>query len=676
MPGSPACKGQIVVSKDGGRDWSVELSSPMLMDDLAFAGRLNGWATAGGPSQDGCGPPTVPCGDEVLKSSTSNGGLVWRGVKALRGSPAAFLALSGSAAVVSDDTCKYGIWICHASVLATQDGGRTWNKVRTPPGLVVGLARWPGEIIALELVNLPRYEQQYGGRLGAGGIEVIEMPLAGAPTGGGPLPPRASFHELGMISVDQPLQSNASVQFVADGPGAAVATVSDPLQCGPHGTCPLTVAWTSDWGGSWSTDEPGSGQPVRGVGCPVAYSLAAGPPGDVAIGEASNPNCGGAMPFGAIIASYDGGASFTTIKQWPRSYVGEISWDGRSVYASELDSLLVGTVPSGAAKARPWEQLTPSLQPVQAITWVGRRDGVGFGSATDDGSILRTTDGGRTWSQIGDVPAYLASGGFSGRVGYAVALTLPLSGARVRAGYPPPGSPASSLATAPQDRQYLLRTNDGGVHWVVVNELAFADKPGPGDEFNSICPQGDAASLAVSSPQRLQIGENPLASCLDEPGLTGDEAPIWSSKNEGASFVAASTVIGPANATVSIPPSLTADGAGLEVIGTTLYMRSAPASPWRDIGVIPGMRRLSLTGFDCVNARVSFVDLQGESGGVGELLTTIDGGRTWTAIATPAGVEGTPSFATATDGAVFGDGGTYLTTNGGMDWQSATPPPS
>ena len=90
---------------------------------------------------------------------------------------------------MSDDTCKYGIWICHASVLATQDGGRTWNKVRTPPGLVVGLARWPGEIIALELVNLPRYEQQYGGRLGAGGIEVIEMPLAGAPTGGGPLPP-------------------------------------------------------------------------------------------------------------------------------------------------------------------------------------------------------------------------------------------------------------------------------------------------------------------------------------------------------------------------------------------------------------------------------------------------------------------------------------------------------
>ena len=177
MPGSPACKGQIVVSKDGGRDWSVELSSPMLMDDLAFAGRLHGWATAGGPSQDGCGPPTVPCGDEVLKSSTSNGGLVWRGVKALRGSPAAFLALSGSAAVVSDDTCKYGIWICHASVLATQDGGRTWNKVRTPPGLVVGLARWPGEIIALELVNLPRYEQQYGGRLGGPrrGFDLVEL---------------------------------------------------------------------------------------------------------------------------------------------------------------------------------------------------------------------------------------------------------------------------------------------------------------------------------------------------------------------------------------------------------------------------------------------------------------------------------------------------------------------
>ena len=85
------------------------------------------------------------------------------------------------------------------------------------------------------------------------------------------------------------------------------------------------------------------------------------------------------------------------------------------------------------------------------------------------------------------------------------------------------------------------------------------------------------------------------------------------------------------------------------------------------------MRRLSLTGFDCVNASVSFVDLQGEPGGAGELLTTIDGGQTWTAIATPAGVEGTPSFATATEGAMFGDGGTYLTSNGGIDWQSATP---
>ena len=154
----------------------------------------------------------------------------------------------------------------------------------------------------------------------------------------------------------------------------------------------------------------------------------------------------------------------------------------------------------------------------------------------------------------------------------------------------------------------------------------------------------------MSSPQRLQIGENPLASCLDEPGLAESSKRELVEQERGRIVRPASAVIGPANATVSIPPSLAADGAGLEVIGTMLYMRSAPASPWRDIGVIPGMRRLSLTGIDCVNASVSFVDLEGESGGVGELLTTLDGGRTWTAIATPAGVEGTPSFAAATTG--------------------------
>jgi hypothetical protein len=219
----------------------------------------------------------------------------------------------------------------------------------------------------------------------------------------------------------------------------------------------------------------------------------------------------------------------------------------------------------------------------------------------------------------------------------------------------------------------LLRTSDGGKHWVVANELSFANKD-VGDGIDSVCPQGDLASLAVRSPNELQIGENPLASCLLGPGMAdGDEAPTWSSTNGGASFERASTVIGPTDGTVSLPPSIAPDGAGIEVIGTSLYMRSAPAaSPWRDIGIVPGVHALNLTGIDCVNPSVSFVDMS-DPGGVGELLATDNGGRTWTVIATQAGLEGELSFATPKLGAMFADGGTYVTSDGGLVWKLATP---
>ena len=138
-----SCRGEILVSKNHGMNWSVQLSDRMAIDDLAFAGAQHGWATAGASVQQDCAVARSPCGGEVLKTSTSKGDTVWHGVKRLRGTPAAFLALSGSTAVVSDDTCKLGNWICRASVLATDDGGRTWSTLPTPAGLVVGLALWP-----------------------------------------------------------------------------------------------------------------------------------------------------------------------------------------------------------------------------------------------------------------------------------------------------------------------------------------------------------------------------------------------------------------------------------------------------------------------------------------------------------------------------------------------------
>lgn len=213
-------------SRDGGHSWSTVSATSMQLGNLQFSGMI-GWVT--GESLEPRAPGVA--GGAVLRST--DGGTSWHMVKRLLGTPASFLALSADSAIVSDDTCNaYGNAVCAAAVLGTADGGAHWSPIAVPAGIVVALLAWPGQILAMELVNLPANEQMYGGALGEAGLEVLRLPLA-SEAASTALP--ASVVDVGPIDVDEPLQPDASIQFASGAPGVAVATVVTPVMCGPHG---------------------------------------------------------------------------------------------------------------------------------------------------------------------------------------------------------------------------------------------------------------------------------------------------------------------------------------------------------------------------------------------------------------------------------------------------------
>jgi hypothetical protein len=221
----------------------------MQLGNLQFSGMI-GWVT--GESLEPRAPGVA--GGAVLRST--DGGTSWHMVKRLLGTPASFLALSADSAIVSEDTCNaYGNAVCAAAVLGTADGGAHWSPIAVPAGIVVALLAWPGQILAMELVNLPANEQMYGGALGEAGLEVLRLPLA-SEAASTALP--ASVVDVGPIDVDEPLQPDASIQFASGAPGVAVATVVTPVMCGPHGGCGVVEARTSellgttDCGAKWT----------------------------------------------------------------------------------------------------------------------------------------------------------------------------------------------------------------------------------------------------------------------------------------------------------------------------------------------------------------------------------------------------------------------------------------
>jgi len=653
-----SCKSEIIESSDQGQKWSVQFATGLSIDTLGFVGGY-GWATASVPvGGTGCATKPAPC--TALIRTAGADSPEWELVDVAAGYSPAFLPVSGTTALLSrSPVTGCGNRVCEGRVSMTTDGGRHWTSVGAPRGEVVAMAMWPTEVLGLELVNIPG-----GARVDQAGVEVVEMPLAD-----GSVEPGASLEPIGFVALPQePAGPGSTAELVTDGAGDAVALLTNPLMCGPHGPCYATEVWTSDYGDSWSSNQQGSFFRAlpSAAGCPAAYSLSASPDGLVAIGEASNvAGCGG-MPFGGVIASDDGGATFGIVGTFP-TLVVSASLVGVRLFATGGGVILSAEL--RGRSAGPWHSIWPPLTPVNAINWVSQDVGFGFGSIAEPGATFVTLDGGASWSQVSDIPADVIAGSFVSREsGYAVALTLPL-GVEVSKTFPPSGAPASVLATAPLGRQYVIRTTDGGVDWVVVSQIAAVNGSSAGGQIDGLCPQGALASLQASPSSELFLGENPIAACLLNAPGSDQAATTWVSSDDGSSFSAGSSIYA-SGGVGSVPPSVCAGGAGIDVIGEDLYLRSGFRAPWEALGQIPEAKASSVGGVQCLDARTFAVEMTGFGNAPSALFATTDAGRAWREVVLPAAVDGAVSFSSPNHGMVFGNEGDYLTSDVGATWRA------
>lgn len=321
----------------------------------------------------------------------------------------------------------------------------------------------------------------------------------------------------------------------------------------------------------------------------------------------------------ALRRSDDGGRTFRRLP-WTASDsrcsspVREVEFPASAVgYLQLADRTVLRTADGGRTWSRRTAPPDGAGSPITSVTdtaFTTASDGVALGR---DGSILRTTDGAATWA-----PATQPAGT------QALAFDFPtaLVGYAIGATYAGPG---------------LVKTTDGGATWTAVPGLP------AGQLFNTIrCSDADTC---------LVVGGNTVGSTVIR--LTGG-----------------GTTLTPVSA---IPDGVFQYG-GLAAAGASRLVAIGPgsrilASP--DLGTTWTPVSRQLTGIYRTLVATSATDAEA-FGPSGALARTTDGGQTWLAAGVPSTADiVSVSFPDAVNGFVLNAAGDlFATDNGATSWQS------
>jgi len=166
------------------------------------------------------------------------------------------------------------------------------------------------------------------------------------------------------------------------------------------------------------------------------------------------PDAMGAMPMpSGVDVTTDGGAHFTLVGRSKGRSAGQVDIVNREVgYVTGFninDQFVLKTTDGG----RTFTQILPAEQPTEGVHFLAGKLGYGLGDASDYTALLRTTDGGHTWKVIAHLQGLATNPD-------GTTLTF------VDAAH------GFIVAQNPRtDLQELLSTKDGGMRWAVVAPL-------------------------------------------------------------------------------------------------------------------------------------------------------------------------------------------------------------
>jgi photosystem II stability/assembly factor-like uncharacterized protein len=561
--------GIIARTTDSGRGWRVAHLPGLVPTQLLFLSSKVGFAIAGHPGQTAGRALPGPFGlpQANLILRSGDGGRTWATVFDAGGNVTDLAAGQGSIWATTAGTCSSGT--CSGKIYAaSQAPGSSWSTLWTAPGAVLSVALKGQRAWAVVATGNGKGSAAEVYASSDGGAHFAE--LATLPT----------TYELSYFS--DPSQLQAQITFTDSQDGWV--TLWSMQSCAMHGCDVSDVYRTTDGGHTWTKETKTS------IGCEFEPVLAASGQ-DVAVAQGVNlAACQG--PESTIFLSRDGGGTFKVAQRWQTlgvTSMGFIPGGGLWTLGSGNNALAVQ-----GADGR-WQQIFPALAPVGPIDFVNASEGFGAGDALDPGAVLRTTDGGRLWKEISTIPnlGVDALAFPTAKVGYVYAASVDSEGQVAE----------------------ILRTTDGGVTWSQTHAPASSSGGAP------------TTLKFFSATSGLFINLYDCTdSCTPEVVTTKDAGKTWQVSKFGASAYS------PQSATALAPNRYvvgwSADGRALTWLGQT----TNGGVTWTTLSNLRLRSGSLLMDFPTpdVGYVMAFVYHAPNQAGTYELLTTSNGGKTWT----------------------------------------------
>lgn len=600
----------LLYTKDGGRSFTLGKTAGYEILALQFQNAEQGYAIGSTPDMKFTGILT-----------TSDGGRHWTVAHRSRENQAMSNGTMQTGRVAIRMFGQSGYAFDGQSVLMTQDGGRSWNRVTA----------LPANFAPVQAAFVSQGTMFVAGQACPGGPNSgnCQPEVLVSRNGGGTF--RTAFTP--QIPQGQYMPYGDAVTFADSQHGFFYwfngATMSAALYA------------TSDGGQNWSEINPqfAQGRTVYG-----AMQFASPTFGWMAMAAGAAPVPGG------LLVTRDGGHTWKNVGQklgWSIQYAQLLSGNvGFAVGGMGGTPFLVRTVDGG----RTFSQLLPAVAPTTDMRMVNRSIGFGVGTASNPLALLTTRDGGSTWSRVADLPGQ----GYSAGPGpQAVAFSSPEDGWAV----------ALSNNSSSQGLQ-LLRTSDGGKTWT-----AGATDRVP---YTAILPQypyvqrypDGSGILEVSTFPEIQLARvlqngAKIAPMQSIPGTPGTWPEISFATPEDGFVAVSNPGTGKSGSTAGVEIYSTTDG------GKTWRKSAGPSLPIFGLSfVTPDL------GYAIAMENPYFSSQQPV------LLRTEDGGRTWTKTGgalpgtlMPIGNDVRIDFVSKTRGYLLFQNGAYVTTDGGSSFR-------
>lgn len=635
QPASGPARAEIWHSGTAGQSWRLQWQGAGTPLSLTATDPAHAWALVGCAASRLASKPA--CGRELL--ATTDGGQRWRVIATLPKAVNQVQFSSRQLGLATSDSClaDRSLTRCPGQILLSRDGGARWTAVLSGAGPVFATASASAVAAAsasagsstLWAAKIVPSVSDPDGRLSASSITFVTS------TNGG-----RSWRTQDKVTSLGPLTPEVQLSLAADPSGLTWASIFDPLSCAMHGCSVADLLHSGDGGQSWAAVKLADGQPDDCSADGIVFAAAADGSAWAATGR-NGAAC--SAPFG-LLSRY-GPAGWQQLPPFQLTQVSSLDAVSQDVaYVITGTSVLVRTTDGG----QHWTQLRPATAPVGPLDALSANTAVAAQDAGDAGAILRSGDGGRSWSAVADLPGVVTQ----------LEFTSPVDG--VAASYQPGDA-------APWQ---LYQTSDGGLTWIAVGSL-------PG---GSTAIYGPWISVGGQGLLLTVTGGNPA-----EAG-SGGIAPVrvWTTADGGATWdrgallpLGTDSLVGSASFRVSGAP---ASDLGWLVVTTASGQQRVAAVD----GTAPRHLPLLASSLDAgqvllLGQGTGFVwGLDAPSGHSGQsivsLYRTTDDGRQWRhhdiALTIPASSPATAllGFSDANHGWLVLGSSTWRTSDGGRTW--------